>query len=122
MPEGTPEIRGYDLETGRDLDGLMAAMLTSGFQATQLGRAVDVVNEMVRRSARRRAASPCVHHCPQDACTQRIVVRSANAHACSRRCGTTVLVCDRRVRAACACTGVHSWRAASAALYAKWRR
>lgn len=48
MPEGTPEIQGYDLEKGRDLDGLMAAMLTSGFQATQLGRAVHLVNEMVR--------------------------------------------------------------------------
>ncbi len=44
----TPIIRGYDFNTGRDLDGLMSAMLTSGFQATTLGQAVEEVNRMVR--------------------------------------------------------------------------
>lgn len=43
----TPVIRGYDFNTGRDLDGLMASMLTTGFQATALGQAVNEVNRMV---------------------------------------------------------------------------
>lgn len=43
----TPVIRGYDFNGGRDLDGLMEAMLTSGFQASALGEAVGEVNRMV---------------------------------------------------------------------------
>jgi deoxyhypusine synthase len=46
-----PVIKGYDFSAGRDLDGLMAAMLTSGFQATALGQAVNEVNRMVRAAA-----------------------------------------------------------------------
>ncbi|GBF92160.1 deoxyhypusine synthase [Raphidocelis subcapitata] len=42
-----PVIKGYDFNAGRDLDGLMAAMLTSGFQATTLGQAVEEVNRMI---------------------------------------------------------------------------
>jgi len=41
-------ISGYDFNTGRDLDALMGAMMTSGFQATALGQAVEEVNRMVR--------------------------------------------------------------------------
>jgi hypothetical protein len=47
LPDGTPEVQGYNFDSGRDLDGIMASMLSSGFQATQLGRAIDLVNEMV---------------------------------------------------------------------------
>lgn len=43
----TPVVCGYDFTHGRDLDGLMAAMMTSGFQATTLGQAVEEVNRMV---------------------------------------------------------------------------
>jgi deoxyhypusine synthase len=56
IPE-TPIVQGYDFNSGRDLDGLMAAMLTSGFQATALGQAVEEVNRMVRTSSRRRRSS-----------------------------------------------------------------
>ena len=56
MPTETiPEsavIEGYDFNAGRDLDALMAKMLTSGFQATALGQAVEEVNRMVRGAAR----------------------------------------------------------------------
>ena len=48
MPEGTPIIAGHDFNGGRSLDDIMAAMLTSGFQASNLGQAVSIVNEMVR--------------------------------------------------------------------------
>jgi deoxyhypusine synthase len=44
----TPIVKGYDFDTGRDLDGLMAAMIHSGFQATALGQAIEEVNRMVR--------------------------------------------------------------------------
>jgi deoxyhypusine synthase len=43
----TPAIRGYDFNAGVDFDKLMAAMMTTGFQATALGQAVEEVNRMV---------------------------------------------------------------------------
>jgi hypothetical protein len=44
----TAVVRGYDFTSGRDLDGIMDAMLTTGFQATSFGQAVQEVNRMVR--------------------------------------------------------------------------
>lgn len=32
VPEGTPIVKGYDFNKGRDLDGIMAAAMTTGFQ------------------------------------------------------------------------------------------
>ncbi|KIY94873.1 hypothetical protein MNEG_13091 [Monoraphidium neglectum] len=46
LPDG-PVIRGYDFNAGRDLDGLMGALLTSGFQASALGQAVVEANRMI---------------------------------------------------------------------------
>lgn len=43
----TPIIRGYDFNKGRELDGIMECMLTTGFQATALGQAIHEVNRMV---------------------------------------------------------------------------
>lgn len=45
-PDG-PIIRGFDFNTGRSLDALMASMLTSGFQATALGQAIAEVDRML---------------------------------------------------------------------------
>ena len=47
VPDGAQEIRGYDFDEGNSLDGIMGAMLTSGIQATALGRAIKEVNRMV---------------------------------------------------------------------------
>jgi hypothetical protein len=44
----TPIVKGYDFSKGRDLDGIMEAMLTTGFQATTFGEAIREVNRMVR--------------------------------------------------------------------------
>ncbi len=44
----TPIIKGWDPNTGTDLDSVLGAMLTSGFQATALGLAIEEVNKMVR--------------------------------------------------------------------------
>ena len=41
-------VCGHNFEQGRDLDAIMDKMLSSGFQATNLGQAIKVVNEMVR--------------------------------------------------------------------------
>lgn len=47
LPEGTPIVQGHNFENGRDIDAVMDAMLRSGFQATNMGEAVNVVNDMV---------------------------------------------------------------------------
>ena len=44
----TATIRGWDFNDGCSLDGIMAAMLRTGCQATSLGQAVDEINRMVR--------------------------------------------------------------------------
>lgn len=41
------EIRGYDFNEGLDYSRLFSSMLTTGFQATHLGEAIQVVNQMV---------------------------------------------------------------------------
>lgn len=50
-PDG-PIVRGHDFGRpdgrGRDLDAIMDAMMTTGFQATTLGQAVQELNRMVR--------------------------------------------------------------------------
>jgi hypothetical protein len=43
----TPIIKGHDFDQGNDLDSIMSAMVTSGFQATALGQAINEVNRMV---------------------------------------------------------------------------
>eukprot|EP00892_Ulva_mutabilis_P006398 jgi/Ulvmu1/412/UM001_0419.1 len=60
LPEGTPIVRGHDFEKGRNLDAIMEAMLRSGFQATNMGQAVDVVNEMIK--GRQQCPDECGHN------------------------------------------------------------
>ena len=47
MPEGTPRCRGHDfMSDGNDVDSIMNSMLTTGFQATNLGKAVAEIRRM----------------------------------------------------------------------------
>ncbi|KAJ2796907.1 Deoxyhypusine synthase [Coemansia guatemalensis] len=46
VPEGTKRIRGYDFEDGVDYNKLLGSYMTTGFQATSFGQAVDIVNKM----------------------------------------------------------------------------
>ncbi|CAM9266418.1 unnamed protein product [Phaeothamnion confervicola] len=46
VASGTPICRGYDFNNGVDLNGMMAAALTTGFQATNLALAIDEINRM----------------------------------------------------------------------------
>jgi deoxyhypusine synthase len=43
-----PEIKGYDFEKCFDLDRFTKSLLTSGIQAANLGKAIDIVNMMIR--------------------------------------------------------------------------
>jgi deoxyhypusine synthase len=47
MPEGTPVVKGYDFNQGFDFDAFMKSFSTTGFQATNLGLAIEEVNKMV---------------------------------------------------------------------------
>lgn len=71
----TATIRGWDFNDGCSLDGIMAAMLRTGCQATSLGQAVDEINRMVRsappgpvcESAR---LQPAAQSCKSRSCLQ----------------------------------------------------
>lgn len=41
------KIEGYDFNQGVNYPKLLRSMLTTGFQASNLGEAIDVVNQMV---------------------------------------------------------------------------
>jgi deoxyhypusine synthase len=46
LPEGTPECHGHDFSESSLLDHIMESMRTTGFQATNLGLAVDQIRQM----------------------------------------------------------------------------
>jgi deoxyhypusine synthase len=47
LPEGTPQCRGHDFASGsNEIDSMMKSFLLTGFQATNLGLAVQQVQEM----------------------------------------------------------------------------
>lgn len=47
MPADTQTVRGYDFNNGVDYSKLFRSYLTTGYQATHLGKAIEIVNEMV---------------------------------------------------------------------------
>lgn len=42
------KIEGYDFNHGVDYPQLLKSLLSTGFQASNLGKAIQIVNEMVR--------------------------------------------------------------------------
>nr|KAJ3417530.1 hypothetical protein HK105_001015 [Polyrhizophydium stewartii] len=48
MPADAVRIQGYDFNQGVDYSKLMASLFTTGFQATSVGEAIRVVNDMIR--------------------------------------------------------------------------
>ncbi|RME53693.1 deoxyhypusine synthase [Candidatus Woesearchaeota archaeon] len=50
--DGWPKVRGFDYERGGDLASFFASLGSSGFQATELFRAAEVVRKMKRARAR----------------------------------------------------------------------
>lgn len=51
LPAESAQVRGYDFNRGVDYRALLGAYSTTGFQATNFGRAVQQVNAMVRPGA-----------------------------------------------------------------------
>lgn len=47
IPSGTPLIKGYDFNNGIDYSKLFASYVNTGFQATNLGLAINEINRMV---------------------------------------------------------------------------
>lgn len=45
--EGNPQVSGYDFNNGVNYDKILNSYLTTGFQATNFGRAVQEINKMV---------------------------------------------------------------------------
>lgn len=49
LPEDMLKIRGYDFNQGVDLKAVLKSYLTTGFQASSLGLAIQEINRMVRK-------------------------------------------------------------------------
>ncbi|XP_070703836.1 deoxyhypusine synthase-like [Pempheris klunzingeri] len=49
VPEDVPKVRGYDFNQGVDHRALLQSFLTTGFQATNFGLAVQELNNMIKR-------------------------------------------------------------------------
>lgn len=48
IPEGTPTVKGYDFNKGLDYDALFASLKSTGFQATEFGRAIEEIKSMIK--------------------------------------------------------------------------
>ncbi|XP_013867949.1 deoxyhypusine synthase [Austrofundulus limnaeus] len=49
LPEDLPRIRGYDFNQGVDLKAVLKSYLTTGFQASSLGLAIQEINHMIEK-------------------------------------------------------------------------
>lgn len=49
LPSESSQVRGYDFSRGVDYRALLEAFGTTGFQATNFGRAVQQVNAMIEK-------------------------------------------------------------------------
>ncbi|XP_068694995.1 deoxyhypusine synthase-like isoform X2 [Montipora foliosa] len=49
VPEDSVEVRGYDFSDGVNYRALLDSFRTTGFQATHFGRAVEEINEMIKK-------------------------------------------------------------------------
>uniref|UniRef100_A0A4Y0BQ53 deoxyhypusine synthase n=1 Tax=Anopheles funestus TaxID=62324 RepID=A0A4Y0BQ53_ANOFN len=47
LPENTPKVCGYDWNEGHSYEKLFSTYIHSGFQATNLGKAIEEVNKMI---------------------------------------------------------------------------
>jgi len=48
MPKDTPQVKGCDFESGITLDSLLHGLRYSGFQATNVGKAIEEVRKMIQ--------------------------------------------------------------------------
>ncbi|XP_038554780.1 deoxyhypusine synthase-like [Micropterus salmoides] len=65
LPEGTPMVQGYDFNQGVDYRVLLQSYLHTGFQATNLGLAIQEINTMIKRRQQPvKALNGCVDEGP----------------------------------------------------------
>lgn len=50
--EGWPEVKGYDFEQGLDFQQYLDSLFQTGFQATELAKAIDIVKQMRKEKAK----------------------------------------------------------------------
>ncbi|KAI9003111.1 DHS-like NAD/FAD-binding domain-containing protein [Gaertneriomyces semiglobifer] len=48
MPVDAPHVRGYDFNNGIDYKALMQSYIRTGYQATNVGEAIEEINRMIR--------------------------------------------------------------------------
>lgn len=66
LPPESAQVQGYDFNRGVDYHALLDAYRTTGFQATNFGRAVQQVNAMVRRGATRAGCRAAARGFPRE--------------------------------------------------------
>ncbi|XP_067829038.1 deoxyhypusine synthase isoform X1 [Heptranchias perlo] len=49
IPEGSLQVKGYDFNRGIDYHALMQSYITTGYQATSFGQAVQQINAMIEK-------------------------------------------------------------------------
>uniref|UniRef100_UPI0037E8C419 deoxyhypusine synthase n=1 Tax=Semicossyphus pulcher TaxID=241346 RepID=UPI0037E8C419 len=49
LPDDTPVIKGYDFNQGVDLQAVLKSYLTTGFQASRFGLAIQEINRMIEK-------------------------------------------------------------------------
>ncbi|XP_059205064.1 deoxyhypusine synthase [Centropristis striata] len=49
LPDDMPKIKGYDFNQGVDLEAVLKSYITTGFQASSLGLAVQEINVMIEK-------------------------------------------------------------------------
>ncbi|XP_068574587.1 deoxyhypusine synthase [Cebidichthys violaceus] len=49
LPEDMPKIKGYDFNQGVDLQAVLKSYITTGFQASSLGLAIEEINLMIEK-------------------------------------------------------------------------
>lgn len=50
IPEDTPKVKGYDFNDGVDYSKLFQSYVNTGFQASNLGLAINEINRMVSKN------------------------------------------------------------------------
>jgi len=49
MPQDAIKIQGYDFNDGLNYENLIQSYFTTGYQATNLGKAIEEINKMVKK-------------------------------------------------------------------------
>ncbi|KAK2916780.1 hypothetical protein Q8A67_001154 [Cirrhinus molitorella] len=71
LPEDMPQIKGYDFNQGVDHKALLQSFLTTGFQASSFGLAVQEINKMIEKRLEpvREKHEGCDSHMSASGCT-----------------------------------------------------